>query len=92
MIYCDPPYYTAYDDYEINKYNIDEMTKAFQAQQGKVLISGYPGEWDHLGWQHNDLPKTVSAAGTSHNNPGSFVATERVWANYDIHNKIGRLF
>lgn len=92
MIYCDPPYYTAHDDYEHNKYNIDEMTELFQAQQSKVLISGYPGEWDHLGWQHNDLPKTVSAAGTSKNNPGSFTATERVWANYDIHNKIGKLF
>ena len=29
---------------------VGPLTEALQAQKGQFAISGYPGEWDHLGW------------------------------------------
>lgn len=79
VIYCDPPYYTARDDYKERGYNVDELTEALLAQTGKVLISGYPGEWEHLNWQHLDHHRITTTA-----RDRQVPRTERIWANYPL--------
>ena len=57
----------------------DALTEALLAQRGRVAVSGYGDEWDHLGWQRHER--------TGHmrdHRPGSYtVRTEVVWTSYD---------
>lgn len=80
VIYVDPPYYSAIADYRHREYDVEALTEALKAQKGRVLLSGYPGEWDHLGWRHKDFvhQKTTSSA------QGTSERTERIWANYEM--------
>ena len=51
VIYCDPPYKHANTTaYKYNKPMGYELTDNLLVQYGKVAISGYGNEWDHLGW------------------------------------------
>ena len=51
-IYADPPYPSANRCYAHNEVDIDALSALFLAQKGNVCISGYDGEWDHLGLAH----------------------------------------
>lgn len=79
VIYCDPPYYSAADNYRERGYNVDELTTALQQQAGRTMISGYPGEWDHLGWNYLDRHRTTTTSRTAQPE-----RTERIWANYPL--------
>ena len=51
VIYADPPYHsTDNTGYDKGVVNVDGLAEAFQAQKGRVAISGYRDEWDRLGW------------------------------------------
>ena len=57
VIYCDPPYKTANTTaYKYNNTNIEGFDEALRAQSGKVGISGYGDEWEHLGWSRHSFP------------------------------------
>ena len=79
VIYADPPYWTANTTaYKHQSFNIDDLTDLFLAQKGKVAISGYPGEWDHLGWH-----KEIKGATRYNIKNVPEPRTEVLWMNYD---------
>lgn len=81
VIYVDPPYHTAVaSNYSICELDIANLTALLESQQGKVAVSGYPGEWNHLGWQRHEREARMSAAARK-NEP----RTEVLWTNYDAH-------
>ena len=56
-IYCDPPYPTANTDgYAIGDLDFDRLADLLRSQKGAVAVSGYPGEWDCLGWAAEQKP------------------------------------
>lgn len=57
VIYCDPPYPTAgaVDLYQHDSVDIGELTELLHAQRGRVAISGYNDEWDHLNWNRHEF-------------------------------------
>ena len=63
-----------------------------KAQRGKVAVSGYPGEWDHLDWQQTE--REALAFGNGH--AGEVESRTKVlWTNYDagdVANIPGGLF
>ena len=88
LIYCDPPYLTANtqtygcDGKDIN---VDTYTKMLLAQKGKVAISGYRDEWDHLGWQRFEWDtKARQINHVTEYEPEKWKRTECLWTNYEI--------
>ena len=81
VIYCDPPYRTADDSKYQAQPDIERLTEALLAQQGRVAVSGYNDEWDHLGWRSESFPTSanVVVSGTNARLP----RTEKLWMNYD---------
>ena len=80
VIYCDPPYEaTRTEAYSVAELDRDELFKSLQRQQGRVAISGYGDQWDHLGWHRSELQHQISAPGI-----GDKVRTrtEVLWMNY----------
>lgn len=55
VVYCDPPYRDANTTPYGGELDRDAATKSFQRQTGRVAISGYGDEWDHLGWERHEL-------------------------------------
>ena len=52
IVYADPPYAsTDTSPYELGDVDTDQLSDLLLAQKGRVAISGYPGEWDNLGWK-----------------------------------------
>jgi len=82
VVYCDPPYYTADNaaGYHHNDLDVAGFKAALLEQQGRVLVSGYPGEYDDLGWHHADYRRKVNVNHADH-----VARTERIWANYPLH-------
>lgn len=64
VVYCDPPYRSsaASQAYGISELDIDDFSSVVQAAKGFVAISGYEGEWDHLGWHAEVFPVSSSIA------------------------------
>ena len=85
LIYMDPPYYTAdTDPYPHRTDDVPRLTEALQLQQGMVALSGYPGEWDHLGWERRDY-QTFTMQQNQHTE--AHVAHKRIeclWANFTL--------
>lgn len=82
VIYCDPPYTTADTSiYQHGAVDVLALTRALTAQEGRVAISGYGSEWDHLGWERHEKPtvRTVVKAGK----PENTRATEVLWCNFN---------
>ena len=82
LIYCDPPYPTAEGSqlYRHCHVNVGEVSDRLTAQKGKVLISGYQDEWDHLldlGWHRTERP-----AKSMVNTQGNTGRVEVAWTNY----------
>ena len=88
VIYCDPPYLTAdtkaykLDDEGIN---VEAYTKTLLAQKGRVAISGYRDEWDHLGWQRFEWDTRAYPLNDSDEHRDlDWNRTEVLWTNYEV--------
>ena len=77
VVYCDPPYPTATREYTHPDVDTERLTAALLAQSGKVLISGYASEWDHLSWEKRSHPTRSTVSGDSASR------SEVAWTNYD---------
>lgn len=78
VIYCDPPYATA----DTSLYRVDvqhDLTDVLMSQAGKVAISGYNNEWDHLDWQRHELVVKYANGILGEKQPDR---TEVLWTNY----------
>lgn len=53
LIYCDPPYVSAnvaaYSKFKLNK---DRFIEVITNSPAKIMLSGYPGDWNMLGWNY----------------------------------------
>ena len=82
VIYVDPPYRTAvtspYEHTEIGS----ETTDLLLAQTGRVAVSGYSSEWDHLGWWRHEIRLKTGAAALTSSRGDSAIRTEVLWTNY----------
>ena len=88
VIYCDPPYGSAKWKYAADCEQA-ALTVVLLQQQGRVAISGYGTEWDHLGWNRHELPvsnvvRSVKRHGTRQQ------LVEVLWTNYRVGQ--GKLF
>ena len=82
VIYCDPPYATAdTSQYTIDAVDTDKMGEILLKQSGRVAISGYGKEWDHLGWHKEELEVPYIHVG-EHTDNLAEVRTECLWMNY----------
>lgn len=64
VIYCDPPYPTAETSpYALGNLDFDRLANLLRRQKGAVAVSGYPGEWDCLGWARESLDANRSQIG-----------------------------
>ena len=81
IIYADPPYRTAnttpYGKERVAEIDWNALTKAFQAQKGRVAISGYGDEWNHLNWRRH---ATTTRANPLKKNRAR--VEEVLWTNY----------
>ena len=76
--YVDPPYRSADCHYIHADVDVAAATEALQAQKGHFAISGYPGEWDHLGWvlrTHENVRRQIKGKGEPR--------VECLWMNYE---------
>ena len=77
VIYCDPPYPTSdTSPYAWGNLEFDRLADLLRSQRGAVAVSGYPGEWDCLGWaveRKQALRRNISGGGDSR--------TEVLWRN-----------
>ena len=84
ITYFDPPYPQRGDRYSTGPLaNRDGYAELLLAQTGRVLVSGYTGDWpalDDAGW-HRHEHTTYSALGAAFS--ADAVRTECVWTNYD---------
>lgn len=80
VIYCDPPYYSGIDDYKERGYDVDELSDVLLSQKGKVAISGYRGEWDHLNWESREFEKNLKCLNVANEKP----QVEILYANYEL--------
>lgn len=83
VVYVDPPYWSAdHTAYNVKEIDVGALTGALLAQSGRVAVSGYGDEWNHLGWRRYEfetfrLPKP--------NNVDFASRTEVLWTNYDAY-------
>ena len=78
VTYCDPPYKTA----DTSLYSVDvqqDLTEVLLEQKGKVAISGYNDEWDHLGWFRHTKEIPYANGMLNEKQP---MRTEVLWTNY----------
>lgn len=93
LIYCDPPYPTAYVGHYQQTPDYARLRESLLAQAGQVAISGVGAEWDDLGWRRIEMsartPFATFAPGTA---PESATRTECLWVNWnDDPAAVGRL-
>ena len=80
-IYCDPPYYSCENNrYSSNDVDVERLTELLLACKGRVAISGYNGEWDHLGWRRLDFERRQVSVG------GNNRRVEQLWCNYPFED------
>ena len=65
VIYVDPPY-SAVDNLYSERPDHKQLTEALLAQRGRVAVSGYGQEWDHLGWERHEWSTLRVAIGSDH--------------------------
>ena len=80
VVYVDPPYEGVLTPYRADV-DRGELTDALLAQKGRVLISGYRDEWDHLGWERREH-RTWTPIAMS--NTGKIGRVEVAWTNYEV--------
>ena len=87
VVYVDPPYETAdTSGYVHGDVDTEALTERLREQEGRVAISGYNQEWDHLGWERHEkvvpFRGLVRSDGEVHAAPSP--RTEVVWTNYSL--------
>ena len=85
VVYCDPPYHTAYTHAYTHAGVPDGLAEGLQAQKGHVALSGYRDEWDSLGWQRHEFA-TFTVPASDHGNARR--RTEVLWTNYQPANRL----
>ena len=88
VIYCDPPYAeskTGGQDYAVSV-DYDELGEMLSRQQGRVAISGYGQEWDHLGWERYEYPVSISSF-SSRGDSRKGERIEVLWCNYNARKE-----
>ena len=90
MIYCDPPYVSRPKTtivYGKGKMpiDVDRISELLLAQKGKVAISGYDDEWDHLGWMCSEYSTEHFGVATGDRTP----RLEKLWTNYNAEPQLG---
>ena len=80
VFYCDPPYPSAAKDMYAVRPDFGALTDVLVSLKGKVAISGYGCEWDHLGWVRNEMGITAAIAQSS---GVASARTEVLWTNYE---------
>ena len=64
VIYCDPPYPSANTTpYAWGNLDFDRLADLLRLQKGAVAVSGYPGEWNCLGWASESVDANRSQIG-----------------------------
>ena len=81
VIYCDPPYKNIDTPYD-HDVDYDDLSNVLLEQRGKVAVSGYSDDWDHLGWERHEY-QTHSTNGARSGGKSS-PRTEVLWTNYDV--------
>ena len=83
IVYCDPPYIAGdTTPYNGQTLDVEKVSELLKEQKGRVAISGYEGDWDHLGWHRHTTKASFSHVGVSSGKD----AEERIeclWTNYD---------
>lgn len=80
VFYIDPPYPSAVKSREYCGIgaNFDKLLPALQRLRCRAAISGYPGEWDFLGWRRRELEVVNRAARTKKKER----VVECLWTNW----------
>ena len=81
VIYCDPPYEKTINVYGTPALDREALTDVLLKQKGRVAISGYGEEWDHLGWYKHKKRTTFSKVGVSAKDQ-SDERIECLWTSY----------
>ena len=82
-VYCDPPYTSADCSAYSHAPDIAAMTDALHSQRGKVAISGYGDEWDHLGWRCEEHESFTGTLDSRTKQRIEKRTVEKLWMNYD---------
>lgn len=83
VVYADPPYASAPAHKHYGRtLDTDAFTEALLACRGRVAVSGYGEEWDHLGFVRHEHAATSYALGslTADSRP---TRTEVLWTNFE---------
>lgn len=78
VIYCDPPYWGVSDNEKYASKDKVELDELLLAQTGRCAISGFDNQWDHLGWERHERPRTVTSTSGSGRNHKRL---EVMWCN-----------
>lgn len=79
IIYFDPPYPSIKNSsYRFSDVDVGGVTELLLVQKGKVAVSGYGDEWDHLGWRR--VERRTTRFNVVH---GVDARTEVLWMNYE---------
>ena len=88
VVYCDPPYRTSVTrHYQQEMVDWSRLTDVLRRQRGRVAISGFHDEWDHLGWRRHEH-ETFCSIGYTGDERGT--RTEHVWTNYEPPRQDGQ--
>ena len=83
VVYCDPPYRNANTVPYRYAPDWDALTEVLREQKGRVAISGYADDWDHLGWRCESYATYVRVYHTPKREIEAKPRTEKLWMNYD---------
>lgn len=84
LVYCDTPYTGARTEpYTTRTIDVDRITDLLKEQKGRVAISGYKGNWDHLGWKKHEFNTHFSPVGEHAGNKETQDRVECLWANFN---------
>ena len=81
-VYCDPPYRTAdRSPYAHSVVDYESMTEILLRQKGRLAVSGYYDDWDHLGWFRHEYQTKFCHSGANAHRPAE-KRTEVLWTNF----------
>ena len=83
VVYADPPYVTAETSPYRYLVDVDALSKELLLQRGRVAISGYANEWNHLRWERHERKDVFHGVGkVDRKHAESGTRTEVLWTNY----------
>ena len=81
VVYADPPYPTADTSPYVYMPDFDKLSDVLLKQKGRVGLSGYGTEWDHLGWIKHERDALFRSMGKN-NYEKSLKRVEVLWTNF----------